>query len=179
MQQAVRCATGRLRLRHFVPALVFLSSLQAETSMLDAIADGHSSGSGVITTGQEMPMPGLALFAFRSWNIAGWKVDYATLFVHVSKGEAPSKIEVATIPTPWLESEPPRLDESKLKFVAHDVSVEPQNWITIQVQPALIEELANAKAHGLILRVRGKHCVFHTRESKSFVPRLFISGDRR
>jgi hypothetical protein len=147
--------------------------------MLDAIADGHSSGSGVITTGKEMPMPGLALFAFPSWNITGWKVDYATLFVHVPKGDAPSKIEVATIPTPWRESEPPRLDDSKLEFVVHDITVEPQNWITINVQPALIEQIANAKAHGLVLRVRGKQCVFHTRESKNFVPRLFISGARR
>src|SRR3712207_7325994 len=68
------------------PYTTLFRSLQAETSILDAIADGHSSGSGIITTGQEMPMPGLALLAFRSWNIAGWKVDNATLFVHVSKG---------------------------------------------------------------------------------------------
>ena len=166
-------------MRHFVPALVFLSSLHAETTMLDAIADGNSSGAGVITTAQEMPMPGLALFAFRSWNIAGWQIDNATMFLHVAKGTAPSKIDVATIPTPWRESEPPHLDESKLKFVTHDVTVEPQNWITVQVQPALVEELAAAKAQGLVLRFRGKGCVIHARESKSFIPRLFVSGGRR
>ena len=117
--------------------------------MLEAIADRHSSGSGVITAGQEMPLPGLALFAFRSWNIAGWKIDYATMFLHVTKGTAPSQIDVATLPTPWRESEPPRLEESKLKFVAHHVTVEPENWIAIQVQAPLVEELASTKSRDL------------------------------
>ena len=124
-------------------------------------------------------MPGYALFALRSWNVAGWKIDNATLFLHVAKGAPPSTVEVALVPQPWRESEPPKLEFAKLKFIPHDVSLEPQSWATVQIDPELIQELASGKAHGLVLRFKGKEFVLHSRESAQFAPKMYVLGGRR
>lgn len=179
MLQLVRCATRARSYKHFVLALAIALCASAESLILDCVGDGYSSGAAVTTATRELRLPGMALFAFRTWNIAGWRVDGATMFLHVAKGEPPAKVEIATFPDSWREAEPPRLDPAKLKFALHDVSVEPQNWVTIQVQPALMQELAGGKAHGLVVRSKGKEWVVHARESASFAPKLFVAGGRR
>jgi hypothetical protein len=157
-----------------------VSSLQAETIILDCVGDGFSSGgAGFLTTTRELRMPGLALFTFRSWNIVGWRVENATLFLHTAKGEPPPTVEIATVSQSWREAEPPQLEPAKLRFIAHDVSIEPENWVTVQVQPSLIQELASGKAHGLLLRFKGKQFLLHSRESASFAPKMYVIGARR
>lgn len=168
-----------MRFKHFALTLFLASALRAETLILDCIGDGYSSGGPVVTKSREIPMPGLMVVAFRTWDIAGWRIDNATLFLHAAKGAPPAKLEIAAVPSAWSEIEPPRIDQDKLKFVYHDVSMEPQNWATIQVQPSLIEAIASGKAYGLALRFQGAGFVLHARESTIFAPKLYVSGGRR
>ena len=183
MRQLVRRVVRATRFNHFaiailLGALLQAEKLQAENVILDCVGDGYSSGGEFLTNTPELRMPGYALFGFRSWNVAGWRIDNATLFLHVSKGTPPSNVEVAITPQPWRESEPPRLELTKLKFVPHEVSIEPQSWATVQIQPALVQELAAGKAHGLVLRFKGKEFLLHSRESAQFAPKMYVLGGR-
>ncbi|HYI94011.1 MAG TPA: hypothetical protein VEX68_10745 [Bryobacteraceae bacterium] len=179
MRQLVRRVARRARFNHFALAFFLGASLQAENVILDCVGDGFSGGGEFLTSTSELRMPGYGLFAFRSWNVAGWRIDNATLFLHVAKGTPPSTVEVALVPLPWRESEPPKLEVGKLKFIPHDVSLEPQSWATVQIEPALIEELASGKAHGLVLRFKGKEFLLHSRESAQYAPKMYVLGGRR
>jgi hypothetical protein len=127
-----------------------------------------------------MKLPGMILINFRTWNVTRWSVDNATVLLHVARGEAPATVDIASIPNPWGEIEPPAVDMTKLKFTPQKLSSEPENWLSIQVPGKLVEDIAANRAHGLVLRLKpAKELVVHSRESGTFSPYLIVTGGRR
>jgi hypothetical protein len=152
----------------------------AETAILECVADGGTSGGAVLTRGQEIKLPGMLLVSFRTWNVTRWNVESATLLVHIARGDAPITVELAAIPQPWGEIEPPRLDTAKLKFATQNATNEPENWLAIQVPGSMVEDVAANRAHGFVVRFKsGKDLTIHTRESVTYAPYLIVTGSRR
>jgi hypothetical protein len=154
--------------------------MAGETAILECVADASSSGKNFVARDREMRMPGIALFNFRTWNVTRWTVQNATLFVHVSRGDAPATVELAAIPQKWAEIELPRLEPAKLKFVSQKVQKEPENWLAIDVPGSMVEDVAANRSHGFVIRINmPKELVLHSRESLSFSPYLIVSGSSR
>jgi hypothetical protein len=151
--------------------------LKGETLILESVADGPA-GSGVAgMRGQEARMPGTLYAGFRTWNLARWRVDTATLFVHLARGETPRTVEIAILPGIWSETDPPSTDPARLKFVSHDVQHEPEDWLAIAVDLKVIEELIATKSNWLAVRVKNA-ATLHTRETRKFIPYLIVMGGR-
>ena len=153
------------------------SGLQAETLILESVADGAASSGVQGMRAQEAKMPGTLFVGFRTWNLAKWRVDSATLFLHLASGETPRSIEIAVLPGVWSETDSRSTDPAKLKFVPHDVQREPQDWLAIAVDRKLIEELIATKANWLAIRVKDA-TILHTRETRSYTPYLIVMGGR-
>lgn len=161
-------------------AVVLLSGatrLQAESAILESVADASTPGGSASSKARELQAPGVLFFSFRTWTTFRWVVDSAELFLHVSKGAIPSGLEVAVIPNPWIETSPPEASGA-FKFVAHKATDEPQGWISIKVDTKLIEEITAGKGHGLALRLKSATSI-HTRETLSYRPYLIITGGRQ
>ena len=122
-------------------------------------------------------MPGTMYVSFRTWNITRWKIDSGTLFLHFARGETPRTVEIAVVPGVWSETNPPSVDAAKLRFTAHEVEKEPQDWLAILLDAKTMEELIASKSHWLAVRVKG-NTVLHTRETRSFAPYLIVMGGR-
>src|SRR5688572_13682588 len=153
---------------------------RAETAVLECVADAVASGGTIATRTRELKLPGIILISFRTWNVTRWKVDGATLLLHVARGEAPRTVEIATIPEPWGEIEPPKFDAAKLKFVSVKASAEPENWLAMEVPGGLVEDTAANRAHGFAIRFKAaKEFVIHARESGTFSPYLLVMGAPR
>jgi hypothetical protein len=176
MQQKVR--RRNVLLSCCFPAVFFAGLLNAESAILECTADGLSAGAATDTRAREMKLPGIIFVNFRTWNITRWQIDSAQLFLHVARGDMPKQVEIAVIPNPWAEVEPPKIDAAKLKWVAHPAEAEPQNWLAVQVDTKLVEEIANSKGHGLAVRVK-ENVTIHARESTTFVPYLIVAGGRK
>jgi len=150
--------------------------LQAENAILESTADASSPGGPASGKARELQGPGVMCFSFKTWTIFKWNVESADLFIHVSKGAAPTSLEIAVIPTPWTEAAPPEASAS-WKFVPHQSVSEPQGWVSIKVDPKLVEEITAGKGHGLAVRVKSAIGI-NTRESLAFRPYLIINGGR-
>jgi hypothetical protein len=153
----------------------------AETAILECVADAVTSGASVAAHGREMKLPGSIFVSFRTWNVTRWRVDNATILLHVARGEAPATVDIAVIAQPWGEIEPPRGDDpAKMKFTTLKVTPEPEGWVSLQVPGKLVEDIAANRAHGLALRFKpAKELVIHSRESGSFSPYLIVMGAQR
>jgi hypothetical protein len=158
--------------------LAYSAAMSAETAILECVADAAASGGAVAPRGREMKMPGMILASFRTWNVTRWSVENATLLFHIARGEAPTTVEIATIPQKWGEIEPPRLDAAKLTFLSQKASAEPENWMAIEVPGSMVEDMAASRAHGLVIRLK-KDLTVHSRESGTFSPYLIVMGTRR
>lgn len=150
--------------------------LRAETAILECTADASSPGGAASGKAATLQGPATMLFGFKTWNIFRWNVESAELFLHVAKGPAPTALEIAVVPSPWTEAGPPDVSAA-FKFVAHKASSEPENWISIKVDPKLVGEITAGKGHGLAVRVKAASAV-HTRESVAFKPYLIVNGGR-
>jgi hypothetical protein len=153
---------------------------RAETAVLECVADAVVSGGSVETKTRELKLPGIIFISFRTWNVTRWKVDSATLLLHLARGVAPAAVEIASIPQAWGEIEPPQFDAGKLKFVSVKASAEPENWLAMEVPAGLVEDTAANRAHGFAIRVKGvKDVAVHARESGTFSAYLLVTGASR
>ncbi len=150
--------------------------LLAESAILEATADVSASG-GASAKSRDVQGPGVMFVAFKTWNIFRWKVESAELFLHISKGAAPAGVDIAVIPKPWLEGTPPD-GSAGYKYVPHKATGEPEGWISIQVDPKLVEEITAGRGHGLAIRLKSA-VALNTRESLAFVPYLVVNGGRQ
>jgi hypothetical protein len=139
-----------------------------------------TSGATVETKTRELKLPGTIFITFRTWNVTRWKVDSATLLLHVARGNAPATVEIARIPAAWGEIEPPRFNPAKLQFVSLKTSAEPENWLAMEVPGALVEDSAANRAHGFAIRFKTpRDLTIHARESGTFSPYLIVTGAPR
>jgi hypothetical protein len=151
-------------------------TLRAETAILEATADASAPGGAASAKAAVLQGPGTLMLGFKTWSIFKWNVISAELFLHVAKGPAPGALEIAVIPDPWTEGNPPEVSV-KFKFVPHKASVEPQGWISIKVDAALVEEITAGKGHGLAVRMKSATAV-NARESVAVKPYLIVNGGR-
>ena len=148
--------------------------------MLECVADAVTSGGSIDTKTREMKLPGIIFISFRTWNVTRWKVDNATLLLHIARGAAPATVEIAGIPDKWGEIETPKIDIAKLKFVPLKAAAEPENWLGMEVPGALVEDAAANRSYGFAIRFKpAGELVVHARESATFSPYLIVMGARR
>jgi hypothetical protein len=156
------------------------SPARGETAVLECVADAVTSAGSIATKTREMKLPGVIFISFRTWNVTRWKVDSATLLLHIASGAAPTTVEIASIPEKWGEIEPPKFDAAKLKFVSLKTSAEPENWLAMEVPGGLVEDSAANRAHGFAIRFKPtRELVVHARESGTFSPYLIVTGALR
>ncbi len=148
--------------------------LGAETAVLEAVADAAGPGTGRV---REFPAGNVIVIHFRTWGVFRWQVDSADLFLHIASGPVPTSVEVAIITDNWTEADP-FTDTGKLAFTVCKSRSEPQDWISVRVPSAMVEELAAGRAPGgLAVRVKSAQPLsIHARESSSFTPNLIVNG---
>ncbi|MEO8132120.1 MAG: hypothetical protein ABI822_33800 [Bryobacteraceae bacterium] len=134
--------------------------------------DGHSP---------ELRLPQAILLNFRFAAVRDWAVIKATLLLHVSGGDPLRALDIATIPAAWDEKSTGSVDARGLLFLSHKVEAKPEGWISIAVEPSLVELLTAGKGTGLAVRDRStsrRHAI-HSRESVQFSPYLVVEGRPR
>ena len=133
----------------------------------------------------ELRLPQAILMNFRFAAVRDWAVTKATLLLHVAGGDPLRMVDVGTIVTAWDEksagSVDIRLDIRKVQFLSHKVENKPDGWISIAVEPPLVELLTAGKGTGLAIRDRStsRHHTIHSRESVQFMPYLIVEGRPR
>ena len=154
-----------------------------ETAMLECVADisiPSTDGHAI-----ELRLPQAILMNFRFAAVRDWAVTKATLLLHVAGGDPLRMVDVGTIVTAWDEksagSVDIRLDIRKVQFLSHKVENKPDGWISIAVEPPLVELLTAGKGTGLAIRDRStsRHHTIHSRESVQFMPYLIVEGRPR
>ena len=133
----------------------------------------------------ELRLPQAILMNFRFAAVRDWAVTKATLLLHVAGGDPLRMVDVGTIVTAWDEksagSVDIRVDIRKVLFLSHKVENKPDGWISIAVEPPLVELLTAGKGTGLAIRDRStsRHHTIHSRESVQFMPYLIVEGRPR
>ena len=150
-----------------------------ETAMLECVADTSLSS----TDGHavELRLPQAILMNFRFAAVRDWAVTKATLLLHVAGGDPLRALDVATVPVGWDEKSAGGVDLRKLLFLGHKVDSKPDGWVSIAVEPSLVELLTAGKGTGLAIRDRStsRSHSFHSRESVQFQPYLIVEGRPR
>lgn len=115
---------------------------------------------------------------FRFAAVRDWVVTKATLLLHVAGGDSLRMMDVATIVAAWNERSTGSVDVRKLRFLSHKVEIRPDGWISIAVEPSLVELLTAGKGTGLAIRDRStsRQHTIHSRESVQFMPYLIVEG---
>ena len=150
--------------------------LYGETAMLECVADTSvpsTDGHAV-----ELRLPQAIFLNFRFAAVRDWAVTKATLLLHVAGGDSLRMVDVATIVAEWDEKSAGSVDVRKLRFLSHKVESKPDGWISIAVEPSLVELLTAGKGTGLAIRDRStsrQHRI-HSRESVQFMPYLIVEG---
>ena len=147
--------------------------------MLECVADTSLSS----TDGHavELRLPQAILMNFRFAAVRDWAVTKATLLLHVAGGDPLRALDVATVPVGWDEKSAGGVDLRKLQFLSHKVESKPDGWVSIAVEPSLVELLTAGKGTGLAIRDRStsRSHSFHSRESVQFQPYLIVEGRPR
>ena len=177
--EIMRCSASPVRSRFLAVlfAVVCVLPASGETAVLECTAD---VGIGVKATGYEEQL-GLqkgALLNFRFGVTRGWSVSKATLLVHIAQGETPQHVEIGFVSQNWTEQKPPEIGRS-VRF--HRVKPAPQadRWMTIPLDPPLVELMIEGKMTGLVVRTsRGQPLAIHSRQAHSFVPYLIVEGHK-
>ncbi len=133
---------------------VLLGSLPAgaATAILNAIAEMQSARELVVE--------------FRAASAEGWKVSRAALFLHAAKGAPPKRVRVALV-----DGRKPR------RMRAFEASPQPQGWVKVSLDAALVEAMAAGRGSGLAVE-QGK-VRFHGLDPISTQPYLIVEGNPR
>jgi hypothetical protein len=150
-----------------------------ETAMLECVADTSipsTDGHAV-----ELRLPQAILMNFRFAAVRDWAVTKATLLLHVAGGDPLRSLDIATINVMWDEKSAGSLDIKKLQFLGHKVESKPDGWVSIAVEPPLVELLTAGKGTGFAIRDRStsRQHKIHSRESVQFQPYLIVEGRPR
>lgn len=121
---------------------------------------------------QELVLRPAALLNFRFDSIRRWHVDKASLFLHLSSGEAPEQLDIAPVPERWSERN--RAARRRYAFLTHSVHTESGGWLSVPLRQPILEELIRGKAWGLAVS-SSTDTAMHSRESEH-TPYLLIDG---
>ena len=155
--------------------LLAACGIRAETAILECTSDNWADLRGRLEASrgraQELPVDrdGRLLLAFRFAVIQGWRVDKATLLLHIADGRAPRPFRVAAAP-PWPGEEtslPPISPGEGVK-----TNEEQQGWIKLELPQALIRLAVHGRSDGLAIWLDSGAIRVHTRESISYAPYL-------
>jgi hypothetical protein len=151
-------------------------ALHAGRAILECVADGWVARDGRFdgrTATLEAGAGRTALLDFRFSLISGWRVAKATLLVHVASGRTPDRVAIGAVVAPWKESDARVARPTRGRPAP--VTVMEQGWIAVEVDPALVQLLAEGKARGLRLSA-SRDVAFHARESLGTAPYLVVEG---
>ncbi|MDX1980805.1 MAG: hypothetical protein SFV51_11085 [Bryobacteraceae bacterium] len=102
---------------------------------------------------------GIMLFDFRAASVEGWKIDKAALMLHLAEGAAPRTVRVSSVPRSWTEqdaaSAASALFRRPARFGAYRATPAGQGWISVALDPALVEALASGRSFGLAIDPAG------------------------
>ena len=168
--------------------LAAMTVARAETAILECTADGWAQvqkGKAWLIDGRsaELRLNGsdqLVLLQFRVSAIPRWKVEKATLLLHLAGGRLPARLGVSTVRAAWGEVEAKfTLEPSARQTVT--VKPLPAGWLSLEVSAALAQELVDGRASGLSVREQAPVASFrfHARESLQFAPYLVVEGSSR
>lgn len=99
---------------------------------------------------------GIMLFDFRAASVAGWKIHKATLMLHLAEGSPPRTVRVSSVPRPWEEQDAASaVFRGPARFKACRATPAGQGWISVALDPALVEALASGRSFGLAIDPAG------------------------
>ncbi len=178
-QRASIIFPNHLQARLLLLTLAAGTALHAERAILECVADGWAARDGRFhgaTATLEAGAGKSASMDFRISLIAGWRISKATLLLHVASGKAPDRLGAGVAVAAWRESDA-RMARAPSGRTAPVTSME-QGWIGAEIDAALVQEMADGKAHGLRIASNGA-VAFHARESLGTAPYLIVEGERR
>jgi hypothetical protein len=168
-----------MRLPLLLWTLALPSALHGERAILECVADGSVSRDGALEgSAAALEMDGerkAILLNFRFSLATGWRIEKATLLLHVAEG-SPTRLRTAPAPTRWSEKDaravPPR------KRAGAGLETLPQGWIQVEIDAATIQKIAGGEAFGLWLWSESP-CAVHSRESLHSAPYMVVEGHSR
>jgi hypothetical protein len=151
-------------------ALVVAPLLSASTARLSCIADITEAPDVRVN---ELGLRPAALLNFRLDPVRNWRIDKASLMVHLARGETPDELDVAVIRDKWSEKRP--ASRHRYAFLIHPVHTEADGWLSVPLRQAIVDDLLSGKVWGLA--ISGTSAAWlHSRESITFAPYLLIEG---
>ncbi len=159
--------------------MLLSAALSAETAILDCTADGWVERGRLTGTSPlvELDYAGkTVLMAFRASLIAGWKVTKATLILRVASETTPQRLRVGVVGRVWKETDETASVPSAGTELA--VPAPEQGWLRFEVDPRVVQAIADGKSHGLLLSraTPAGDYRFHAREGVQFAPILVVDG---
>jgi hypothetical protein len=175
-----------VRLACALVLLAAISPLAAETAKLECTADAWvvpaSKGSARLNgLGRDLTLNGykrVLLLNFRTTHIVGWKLQDASLMLHLRSGKPPFRLDAGIQSESWSEGAaslrfaPPR---QLLSFITAAL---PEGWFEVKLAPQFVESLAAGRGCGLVVAEHGASAerVFDSRETVQFAPYLVVDG---
>lgn len=158
---------------------LFCSAGQAATAVVECIADS-AVGPANMGTARQLPLTGV-MMRFRFEAIRNWKIGRAELHVHLAQGTQPPNLEIAVSQVPFRENEPVKLDLKKLQFLRHKTEGREEGWMSLGIEPSLVEMLASGKAITLVIRDRASAAAtrfIDSRENNFTAAYLLVDGEK-
>lgn len=149
---------------------------RAEKAVLECIADTWASPGEAAAHGREPELAlakgGALLLEFRTALIAGWRVEKATLLLHVKQGRAPGHVRAMPMPGPWAERSALWRDLPPAGGRKHKVRAYGQGFVAIDL------DAGEVQGRGLLVYADSGAARFDARETVGFSPYLLIEGSR-
>lgn len=114
------------------------------------------------------------LAGFRTSVTRGWKVEKASLLLHVKEGGARSSVKLALFTGAWSEREPPARLPAGMKWTEATTEKQPEGWLVIAIPLRVTQALLSGAASGLL--IEGSGFVADGRQRPQFAPYLIVEG---
>ena len=165
----------------FVRTCIVLAALgwgeaaHAGKAVLECIADTWSAPRDATPHGRDtelrLPQGGAILLQFRTAAVSGWRVEKATLLLHLTAGRAPRRLRVAALSAPFREASDAGADLPRLRGRRHSVRPYGEGFVAI--------DLDAGEAAGAAIALFGATppgARFDSRETVGHAPYLLVEG---
>jgi hypothetical protein len=156
-------------------ALAACVPARAERAVLECTADawiapGETKPHGRETTLEARPK-GAVMLAFRTAAVAGWRIEKATLLLHIAAaGRRPAALRIAPLAAAWSEREAVWPAGAPHRGTKRKATPYETDWIAVDLAPA------DLGAAGIA--IVGANARFSARESVGYAPYLLVEGKR-
>jgi hypothetical protein len=137
--------------------VAYSGKLAGATAIAECVDDAPLDRAAGVRTPASVRLSSGASFIFRVEPARSWRLDKATLLLHVAAGPLPASIDFGS-------GKPVTIEDKQ------------NGWIAVNVPLALLQKLVAEPRTRLTVRSAKSTAEIHLRESPAFAPYLIIEG---